>query len=148
MVIDDTMGLAAPAPAPPVVATVPLPPRIKVEENITKSFVIPKCWACKKVGGRRCFCCGVSGRKMADGELLVLVLRESVLTCSASSAPIVDGIDKNNEKERDAVVDQPGVASDAMAVDAAPEAAVPAPAVDGKSAVVDTAPGLMFRCIK
>lgn len=58
-------------PLPPPVSGVPLPPRIKVEDDMHRSFTIPKCWACKKAGGRRCFGCGISGRK-AESELMLL----------------------------------------------------------------------------
>ncbi|KAK4703254.1 hypothetical protein P7C70_g2963, partial [Phenoliferia sp. Uapishka_3] len=62
-VVEPIEGQAAPDPVSPP-PKVDLPKREKIELDIETSFIIPKCTYCKRVGGRRCFVCGVSGRKI------------------------------------------------------------------------------------
>lgn len=57
--------------APAVVPMpIPVPKRDKIELDMNRTFVVPKCWGCKKAGGRRCYECGVSGRKMEGAFFL------------------------------------------------------------------------------
>ncbi|KAK4049413.1 hypothetical protein OIV83_004146 [Microbotryomycetes sp. JL201] len=65
-VLDEETGEMVPPLPPP---HIPPPRPEKPELDMRMTFVIPKCWSCKKVGGRRCFVCGQSGRKV-EGEPL------------------------------------------------------------------------------
>lgn len=58
------------APERPIVEP---PPREKVELDSRRTFTMAKCWSCKKAGGRRCFVCGISGRKIEKGQSLVIL---------------------------------------------------------------------------
>ncbi|GAA5949876.1 hypothetical protein JCM10213_005794 [Rhodosporidiobolus nylandii] len=46
-----------------------LPKREKHELDTARAFVLSKCPACKKQGGRRCFVCGISGRRVTEREI-------------------------------------------------------------------------------
>ncbi|GAA5891901.1 hypothetical protein JCM5296_003266 [Sporobolomyces johnsonii] len=63
MAIDTSTSLPVPPPAPAVI-----PPREKDELDPEKTFSIGKCPACAKRGGRKCFVCGVNGRKVSERE--------------------------------------------------------------------------------
>ncbi|GAA5876848.1 hypothetical protein JCM3774_000791 [Rhodotorula dairenensis] len=43
--------------------------RVKLELKPEETFTMTKCPFCKKVGGRRCFVCGLSGKRVTQGEL-------------------------------------------------------------------------------
>ncbi|ORY90852.1 hypothetical protein BCR35DRAFT_299456 [Leucosporidium creatinivorum] len=119
--------------APEPVSEVPLPPREKIELNIQRKFDIPKCWTCKKVGGRRCFVCGVSGRK---DESDILEVEETNAADAAAPAPAAAAV----------TADQP---ADAMDVDSEVAAAAAAPATTVAAPKGDPAKySLMFRCTK
>lgn len=60
---------------PPNVPIPQPPPRIKVEYDSRKTFTLNKCWSCRKVGGRRCFVCGISGRKVESCESVRVLFR-------------------------------------------------------------------------
>ncbi|GAA5841516.1 hypothetical protein JCM9279_000677 [Rhodotorula babjevae] len=66
---------AAPtAPAAPIdsKATTPkpvdIPVRFKSELNTSRTFTLAKCPMCKKAGGRKCFVCALSGRRITARE--------------------------------------------------------------------------------
>ncbi|KAM0751888.1 hypothetical protein T439DRAFT_325084 [Meredithblackwellia eburnea MCA 4105] len=67
----------APPPTPPPHV---IPKRVKVELDVNAEMVLPKCVLCVKPGGRRCFLCGVSGKKRAASE-----------NDTAPPAPVVEG---------------------------------------------------------
>ncbi|GAA5982615.1 hypothetical protein JCM11641_002601 [Rhodosporidiobolus odoratus] len=46
-----------------------LPKRKKLELEAHRSVLLPKCPACKKQGGRKCFECGVSGKTITKREI-------------------------------------------------------------------------------
>lgn len=43
-----------------------VPQRPKHELDPERTFVLPKCPMCKKQGGRKCFVCGVSGKRVTE----------------------------------------------------------------------------------
>ncbi|GAA5998174.1 uncharacterized protein JCM10292_002374 [Rhodotorula paludigena] len=45
-----------------------VPPRPKHELDPERTFLLPKCPMCKKQGGRKCFVCGVSGKRVTERE--------------------------------------------------------------------------------
>ncbi|GAA5951446.1 hypothetical protein JCM21900_004412 [Sporobolomyces salmonicolor] len=63
MAIDPSTSLPVPPPASAMI-----PRREKDELDPEKTFSIGKCPACAKRGGRKCFVCGVNGRKITKRE--------------------------------------------------------------------------------
>lgn len=64
-----------PVDGQPVPPAEPIPKRVRKEMDIRQTLVVPKCGWCKRAGGRLCFVCGVSGRKvgasLSQSEFLV-----------------------------------------------------------------------------
>ncbi|KAM0792856.1 hypothetical protein ACM66B_002620 [Microbotryomycetes sp. NB124-2] len=90
-VLDEETGEMVP-PLPPL--HLPPPRPTKPELDMRSTFVIPKCWSCKKVGGRRCFCCGQSGRKV-EGEAIEAVEADDD-KAEETAAAVDNPVDRSN----------------------------------------------------
>ncbi|KAK4056311.1 hypothetical protein OIO90_002755 [Microbotryomycetes sp. JL221] len=84
-ILDEETGQMVPPPPPSVV----IPPRQdKPELDMRNMFAIPKCWSCKKAGGRRCFVCERLDETKEDDEAEVTEDKKD--TTSAASALAAD----------------------------------------------------------
>ncbi|KAL8279021.1 hypothetical protein RQP46_008690 [Phenoliferia psychrophenolica] len=144
-------ALHAPPPAPPVVAPLdgepapepapaaPIPKRERRELDIRAKLPVLKCGFCEKVGGRRCFICGVSGRKAND-------------PAPAAPAPVIEAPPPAAAAaDADAMDADPVVAADnvKLAEDTLAEDTLAADKVAAdKAKAIAEIPALMFRCMK
>ncbi|GAA5884888.1 hypothetical protein JCM6882_007139 [Rhodosporidiobolus microsporus] len=93
-----------------------LPKREKEELDPELTFELKKCPSCKKQGGRRCFVCAVSGKKVAQRELdeygsepsTSKTQEEDAAMAPAEGAEPVDAEEKKKEEESENKV-EPGL---------------------------------------
>ncbi|GAA5857411.1 hypothetical protein JCM8547_002265 [Rhodosporidiobolus lusitaniae] len=115
------------APAPPKPTNTNFPKREKYELDVERTFALPKCPACKNQGGRRCYECGLSGRRVTEREVEELGPRY-VAKSDKEGSPSLAGRDELEKTESgDAKKDGEDKDKDVASL---------------------IAPGLMFRCSK
>ncbi|GAA6000598.1 hypothetical protein JCM10207_004569 [Rhodosporidiobolus poonsookiae] len=86
-----------------------VPKRHKIELDADRTFSLAKCPACKKQGGRRCFVCGISGRRVTERELVETAAKES--TTAGYDKKAEEGVETatGEKKDAEAVAVQPGL---------------------------------------
>ncbi|GEM09221.1 chromatin remodeling complex subunit, Chd3 [Rhodotorula toruloides] len=105
-----------------------IPKREKYELDPERVFTMRKCPSCKKMGGRRCFVCGVSGKVVTKREREELIKKGDMLedTTEQTAKSGMDDAEQSGDADetmKDQTADAPKKSEDA-----------------------DIVPGQMFRC--
>ncbi|GAA5979555.1 hypothetical protein JCM10908_002967 [Rhodotorula pacifica] len=103
--------------------------RPKLELKPEKTFTISKCPFCKKVGGRRCFVCGLSGKRITQGELDMIaadIAREAAEAEPEPTQPVevipAQAAEAAPSQPVDADPSQPALGAPSQPAEAAPTA--------------------------
>ncbi|GAA6047763.1 hypothetical protein JCM3770_001766 [Rhodotorula araucariae] len=86
-----------------------VPPRPKHELDPERIFALPKCPPCKNAGGRKCFVCGLSGRRITPREKEELGARLVARKAAEQEGVVETEQDEYTEAKKDKDALKPGL---------------------------------------